>query len=399
LRAFFSHPFKKSIAIPYEYPFQGWFLLIADIIIQLSSSSLTLDAIVIQIVYSTREKDHAMDSKPFLIDTSEQAAIIHYLSEKLRAFYVFPDIAEEICACLQKHLDEGDYVTTTEGELFAMALTLHMQEISHDEHLWVRCHLEPLPNHEGQLHQDGEWQELKMVEARLDNYGLHRLERLPGNVGYLDIHYLHRPIWGGDTLVSAINFLANTNAVIIDLRKCEGGYPGMIALICSYLFEEEPIHLDSIYWRDDDRTQQYWTLPYVPGKRYLDKPVYVLISKDTFSGGESIASILQTRQRAILVGEKTDGGAHPGVSYRLHSHFEAFIPIGRNINPVTGTDWEATGVIPDITAVKEQSFDVAYQMALKSIVQSLGESPSGPMKAYAQEVKIALTKSKGTSSP
>ncbi len=187
-----------------------------------------------------------------------------------------------------------------------------------------------------------------------------------------------------------MNFLANTGALIIDLRRCEGGYPGMIALICSYLFGEEPIHLDSIYWRDDGMTQQFWTLPYVPGKRFTDKPVYVLISKTTFSGGEGLAYILQTRQRAILLGEKTGGGAHPGASYRLHPHFEAFIPLGRGINPVTGTDWEGKGVIPDIPVIEEQSFEVAYQMALNSIFESLDESPTEPMMAYANEVKMAL---------
>ncbi len=333
-----------------------------------------------------------MDTKQFVFEPSEQAAIIQCLSVKLRAFYVFPDAAEEICACLQKHLDEGDYATSTEGELFALALTLHMQEVSHDEHLWVRWHSEALPDHEGQLRLNQEWLELKKVEAQLDNYGLHRAERLPGNVGYLDIHYLHRPNWGGDTVVAAMNFMANMNALIIDLRHCQGGYPGMIALICSYLFGGDPIHLDSIYWRDDDSTQQYWTLPYVPGKRFADKPVYVLIGKTTFSGGEGLAYILQTRQRATLVGEKTDGGTHPGASYRLHTHFEAFIPLGRGINPITGTDWEGKGIIPDIPVAEEQSFEVAYQMALKSILESLSESPSGPMMAYADEVKMALIK-------
>ncbi len=331
-----------------------------------------------------------MESKQFVFEPSEQVAIIQCLSEKLRAAYVFPGKAEEICACLQKHLDAGDYTTTTEGELFALALTLHMQEVSHDEHLWVRWLPEVLPDHDGQLRQNREWQELKKLEAQLDNYGLHRVERLPGNIGYLDIQYFHRPAWGGETAVAAMRFLANTNALIIDLRHCVGGYPGMIALICSYLFGEEPIHLDSIYWRDDDITQQYWTLPFVPGKRLEDKPVYVLISKGTFSAGEGFAYILQSHQRATLVGEKTDGGAHPGASYRLHQHFEAFIPIGRGINPITGTDWEGKGVIPDISAAEELSFQIAYQMTLKSILESLSESSSEPMMAYANEVKMAL---------
>jgi C-terminal processing protease CtpA/Prc len=187
-----------------------------------------------------------------------------------------------------------------------------------------------------------------------------------------------------------MNFLANASALIIDLRKCTGGYPAMICLIISYLFGEEPIHLSSIYWRDDNITQQYWTLPYIPGKRVADIPIYVLTSKLTFSGGEEFASILQTRKRATVIGDKTDGGAHPGASYRLHPHFEAFIPIGRVINPLTGKDFEGIGVIPNIIVPQKHAFLAAYNMALTEVIGSLSKSPAGSSKALAKEAQIAL---------
>jgi hypothetical protein len=331
-----------------------------------------------------------METEQYLMDGSTKIKIIQMLTEKLRTCYVFPDIAEQICSRLQEHLDAGEYTDINEGEFFALALTLHMQEINHDEHLWVRWHAEALPDDESLLRLNQEWQAERELEARLDNHGLHRVERLPGNVGYLDIHLFHRAGWGGDTAIAAMTFLANTNALIIDLRKCTGGYPDMIALMSSFLFGEEPVHLGSVYWRDDDITQQYWTLPYLPAKRFIDKPVYVLISKVTFSGGEGFAYNLQARKRAILVGEKTDGGAHPGASYRLHPHFEVFIPIGRTINPITGSDWEGIGVTPDIPASSEKAFMIAYSLALESILASLGDSPSGPFKELAEEIKKAL---------
>lgn len=331
-----------------------------------------------------------MDSDQLALDHAARVEIVRSLAEKLKAGYVFPDIAEQIVANLQKHLEDGDYNDLSEGELFALALTMHLQEVNHDEHLWVRCHAQPLPEHEAQLRQNPEWQAERRLEARLDNYGLHKVERLPGNIGYLDIHYFHRPAWGGETAVAAMNFLANTEALIIDLRACEGGYPGMIALISSYLFGEEAIHLDSIYWRDDDITQQYWTLPYIPAKHFTDKPVYLLIGKVTFSGGEGFAYSMQARKRAVLVGEKTDGGANPGASYRLHPHFEAFIPVGRAINPLTGTNWEGCGVTPDIVTAPEQTFTVAYSMALKALLANLGEASPGPLKKLAEEATKAL---------
>jgi len=331
-----------------------------------------------------------MDTTPVVIDSTTHTELVRSLSEKLKACYIFPDIAEEICTRLQKHHADGEYADITDGEFLAFALTMHLQEVNHDEHLWVRWHPEPLPDDDRPLRYNPEWVAERQQEARLGNYGLHKVERLPGNVGYLDIHYFHRPAWGGDTAVAAMNFLANVNALIIDLRKCTGGYPGMVALISSYLFGEESVHLGSIYWREEDVTQQYWTLPYVPGKRFADKPVYVLTSKTTFSAGEGFAYDMRSRQRATLIGEKTDGGAHPGASYRLHSHFEVFIPVGRAINPVSEANWEGSGVTPDVLVPQEQAFKVAYNMALQSVIAGLGEAPSGALKALAEEAQAAL---------
>jgi len=334
---------------------------------------------------------YSMDAQQeVIIDASAQVEIVHSLSQKLKACYIFPDIAEQISISLKKHLDDGDYAGITDGEFFALALTMHIQEINHDEHLWVRWHLETLPEDEGPLCLNQAWQDERQLEARLDNFGIHKLERLPGNVGYIDIHYFHRPAWGGDAAVAAMNYLISTQAMIIDLRQCTGGFPGMITLICSYLFGEEPVHLVSIYWRDEDIIQQYWTLPYVPGKHFADKPIFVLTSRVTFSGGEMFAYILQNHQRAILIGEKTDGGAHAGASYRLHPHFEVFIPIGRSIDPLTNTDWEGSGVIPDIVVPEEQAFKIAYRKALASILTEMVESSSVPHKVLAEEAQKAL---------
>jgi len=146
----------------------------------------------------------------------------------------------------------------------------------------------------------------------------------------------------------------------------------------------------STNWRDEDLTQQYWTLPYVPGKRFGDKPIYVLTSKDTFSAGEEFVYNLKTRQRATLVGETTGGGAHPGSPYRLHPHFEVFIPAGRAINPITNQNWEGSGVVPDIAVSPAQALKVAYRMALKSIIESISEPASGPLGLLLKEAQAAL---------
>lgn len=331
-----------------------------------------------------------MDTKKTAIDKTTHTEVVKSLSEKLKAYYVFPNIAEEICDRLQKRLDKGDYGEIADGEHLANIFTQHIQEVNQDKHLIVRWYPEPLPEQEGPMHQDQGWLDEWRQMAKFDNYGLHKVERLPGNLGVLDIREFCIASWGGDTAMAAMNFLANTDVLIVDLRNCRGGDPDMVALLSSYFFSDVRVHLNSLYWRAEDATDQYWTQPYVPGRRFGDKPVYVLIGRDTFSGGEEFAYNLKTRQRATLIGETTRGGAHPGSPYRLHSHYDVFIPNGRAINPVTGTNWEGIGVSPDISISQEQAFKMAYRMALKSILEKYHGETSRPLSLFMAEAQEAL---------
>jgi C-terminal processing protease CtpA/Prc len=175
----------------------------------------------------------------------------------------------------------------------------------------------------------------------------------------------------GDTAAAAMNFLTNTDALIIDIRANGGGAPSMVALVSSYLFGGEPVHLNDLYFRPEDTTHQWWTLPHVPGKRYQDKPVYVLTSKRTFSAAEEFAYNLKSLKRATIVGETTGGGAHPGGMHRLNEHFLVFVPSGRAINPLTKSNWEGTGVAPDLPVAAAQALKTAHLAALKKVAEGL----------------------------
>ncbi|MFN2145752.1 MAG: S41 family peptidase, partial [Anaerolineales bacterium] len=193
---------------------------------------------------------------------------------------------------------------------------------------------------------------------------------------------------------AAMNFLANMEALIFDLRECQGGNPDSVTLICSYLFEGEPVHLNSLYWRDEDRTEEYWTLPEVPGARMGDVPVYVLTSKTTFSAGEEFAYDLQALKRATLIGETTSGGAHPGSPFRLHPHFEMFVPLGMAINPVTGGNWEGVGVVPDIEVSADEALGRAHQLALEGVIASLDGAKTRAEQMLLAEARAAVVKLK-----
>ena len=65
----------------------------------------------------------------------------------------------------------------------------------------------------------------------------------------------------------------------------------------------------------------------------------------------------------MIVGETTRGGAHPREGWTVHPHLEATVPVGRSVNPVSGTDWEGTGVRPDIPCPAAEALDRAREAA------------------------------------
>ena len=207
-----------------------------------------------------------------------------------------------------------------------------------------------------------------------DNFGLAKLEILKGNIGYLDFRYLAGPEVAADTYASAMTYLANTEALIIDLRRCGGSIsPDAGPMLCSYFFAT-PQHLGDIYWRPDGSTRQFWSWAHVPGKRYLDKPIYLLTSRGTFSGAEGLAYDLKNLKRVTIIGETTGGGANPGGDRRVDDHFVVWVPIGRAISPITKTNWEGVGVTPDMAVPAVSALHRAHVTALQGVAAATSDA-------------------------
>lgn len=306
------------------------------------------------------------------IDAGVRTEVIEAVLKHLKDSYVFPETAQKMETAIRARVQNKEYDAITSAAEFARTLTEHLRAVSHDKHLGVRYSYQPIPaGDERRREPSAEEREGFRRFANRINHGFEKAERLRGNIGYLDLRGFFDPELGAETVAAAMTFLANTDALIIDLRQNGGGNPAMVALISSYLFGSEPVHLNDLYWREGNRTEQFWTKASVPGKRYEGKDVYVLTSNRTFSGAEEFSYNLKNLKRATIIGETTGGGAHPGTGVRLHEHFGMFIPMGRAINPISKTNWEGTGVKPDIETSSELAFKTAYLLALGKVKDKL----------------------------
>jgi hypothetical protein len=308
------------------------------------------------------------DQPPLPIDAATCDAVIDAALKGLEEDYVFPETAAKMAQAVRRRQTDKEYTKVKTGQELAELLTKHLQEVSKDKHLRVLCSTDKLPKRPEGKGPTPEMKERRRQMAAKVNAGFRKVERLGGNVGYLAFDGFMDPEAAEGPAAAAMNFLAGTDALIIDLRRNGGGSPAGVALLCSYLFDEKPVHLNSLYWRKGNRTEDFWTRKDLAGKRYLGKDVYVLTSARTFSGAEEFAYNLQALKRATIVGETTGGGAHPGGARPIHDHFLMFIPTGRAINPITKTNWEGTGVKPDVAVDAEQALEKAHELAVEKLL-------------------------------
>jgi Peptidase family S41/N-terminal domain of Peptidase_S41 in eukaryotic IRBP len=317
------------------------------------------------------------------MDEAEVARTVGQVCELVEAHYVFPDAAGEVSRVLAEGLAEGRY--PADASSLAATVTADLQSVNGDKHLRLLYHDEALAQR-----APGDDAEEYAAMARWAGQtcgGVACVQRLAGNVGYLDLQPVLFPAAiCGENITAAMSLLADTDALVIDLRHCLGGEPAMTAFIISYLWDCEPAQLTGLRERKGDMLKQAWTLPHVPGRRFgKAKPVYVLTSASTFSGGEQLSYDLQQLGRASVIGERTRGGAHAREGFPVHQHLEATISVAEAVNPRTGGNWEGTGVMPDIQATAVHARRTAYRLALQAVIAS------GHPAAAEAEAALAAT--------
>ena len=300
------------------------------------------------------------------LDAALRSKIIETVISELHGYYNLPDVAALLEQMLRRNLTEGKYDRLTTLGPFIMRLTDDLRNISNDKHMGVWPY--ELANEDQGL-DDEQAQELLSTQ-KFDNFGFRQLKHLPGNIGYLELSEFADSAVAGATAVAAMNFLANSDALIIDLRKNGGGDGTMVNLIGSYFFADPKLSI-TVYSRFDGQTIQGWTRSFVPGPRMTEIPVYVLISERTASAAEHLTYFLQAEKRATIVGSTSRGAANPCV-YRNYPDLSISIqiPAFRATNPITGGDWEGTGIKPDIAVSAQLALLVACKEAAAKLLEN-----------------------------
>ncbi|MFJ9692835.1 S41 family peptidase [Kitasatospora sp. NPDC101183] len=288
----------------------------------------------------------------------DTVALAESIAELVAGNYVFPDVARQLASLIRTRSAEGGYRTTSAEEL-AQAVTADLRSVNGDLHLALKHHAEQVPREQGAavlaaMRRD--------FDANLS--GVPRVQLLDHGVAVLEIGPKVFPLdWAAQPLAAALSLVAPARALILDLRGNTGGDPDTVAFICGYLLDRRT-HLNTMLWRQGEVAEQSWTPPFVPGDRFGgSKPLYVLTSGNTFSAAEELAYDLQQLGRAEIVGETTRGGAHPREGWTVHPHLELSVPVGRAVNPVSGTNWEGTGVRPDVPCDAGSALDRALLLA------------------------------------
>lgn len=320
---------------------------------------------------------------------------IENLCKLMNDYYVHPKVAKKTESHLMKQWKDGHFKEIESLQPFADALTKSVQTINKDKHMRIRKNRprKTAPNTPEAMIEDRIY---RINQDRSFTAGFNEVKKMEGNVGYIDLRAFQYKAAGAPMADNYMKLISTSDAIIIDLRKNGGGDPEMVQYLCSYFFNKK-VHLNSLYFREGDRTIDFWTLDKVNGEKMPEVPLFVLTSDYTFSGAEEFSYNMQTQKRATLIGQTSGGGANPGGTRPLNGELSVFIPTGMAINPITKTSWEGVGVIPEVPTKPEETLDKAHELAKKS-AEEFRSKNNKKYKSMLTELNNSIEKYESNSS-
>jgi hypothetical protein len=301
------------------------------------------------------------------LSPAQRDAVITAIGTAFRTSYVFPEKVPAIIAKLDRGRKAGRYTVTNPNELAGL-ITGDLREASHDGHAFLEydparfAAASAVPA--GAPAQD--LVDFDTGVARRDHYGLTEQRILAGNVRYLKIAGFE---WVSDetgkAYDDAMRFLKGGDAVIIDLRGNGGGSSEAVQYLVSHFLKAGTLEITFLAAGHDP--VQTRVLDNLPAGRMIGKPLYVLVDQGSASAAESFAYDVQQFKLGQLVGATTAGAANNNDIVPIAPGFMLSVSMGRPVHPVSKTNWEGTGVAPDVVAVPAQALDQAHLLALHAL--------------------------------
>jgi hypothetical protein len=333
------------------------------------------------------QESHTISS--LTISRAMRAELVESLADNVSRHYLDAAKGAQLAAVVREAERDGKYESFSSPSELARALTADMLDVTDDLHAGVEFSAAEVPdvgdrgidlppNDDVSL---PEWL-INRLGRTLANFGVHDVTQSESGIAYIRLTGFFRPFLAGEKYAAAMDRVAGSRALIIDLRENGGGKAESVALLASYFFEQ-PTHLSDIENPRTGERKEMWTSNEIEGTRYGSaRPVYLLTSRNTFSAAEDFAYAMQTRKRAFIIGEVTKGGAHPVARFRLARHFIVHIPVAQSISPITHTNWEGKGVQPDVAVPASSALQVATIAILR---QQLAVETDAARRARIQQ--------------
>jgi hypothetical protein len=312
--------------------------------------------------------------------STDQRSIAEQIAAIVNSSYAVPETAARMRARVLDRAASGAYDGLSPAQL-AEGLNDDLQSVAHDQHMMLMYSAQELDADFGKKGSIID-PSADPAQAQSENHGISRTERLIGNIGYFKLDRFYPPQLAAQKIATAMQSLSGSDALIVDVRDNVGGHPRTVAIVASYFFAGRT-HLNNIVDRQNARTTEFWTDPPTTSS-FVDKPIFVLISGNSYSAAEELAYDLQVLKRAVLIGKRTAGAANPAIPIRINDHLVLYLPTGRAVNPATKTNWEGSGVQPDIEIAPAKALALAHTAALELLLKtSTGERAAELKRALA----------------
>lgn len=355
-----------------------------------------LSLLLVIIPFVTYSQKHLTDN--------HKNATIESIKELIQTNYVFANRTNDFNNALDSLNLTGKYDHIIDYKEFAETLTEDLVEITNDKHFKVQYnpelvksrHNSPIQNQENVTQKEIENNFEEAIDwnlwyAKKENFGFEKVAILGGNIGYIKLNFWQPLDWVKATIDATMRFVANSDALIIDLTENQGGYSPTDSYLASYFFDEAPTLWMSNYERLSEKTESDSTFQVIGGERYLNKSVFILISENTFSLAEKFAYGLKHFNKAVIIGQISAGAAHAIDFLEVNDNYLIQLPISHNIHPVTKTDWERTGVVPNIITNNGEALKIAHLKALNEQIESLKKQTIvGPILKRYEKVKTEI---------